>query len=62
MGMDEMVGPNVGFIQDSMQKSTVAVAGATTSYDSSSFLTNYPLMSSLLAFAIAQAIKVVTSW
>ncbi|XP_073143777.1 uncharacterized protein [Henckelia pumila] len=63
MGMDEIVGSNVGLIQDSMQKSTVAAAGATTSYDSSSsFFTNAPLMSALLAFAIAQSIKLVTSW
>ncbi|XP_075480248.1 uncharacterized protein LOC142520968 [Primulina tabacum] len=62
MGMDETVGSNMGMIQDSMQKSTAAAAGATTSYDSSSFLTNCPLMSALLAFAIAQSIKLVTSW
>ncbi|KAI3467673.1 hypothetical protein Pfo_024336 [Paulownia fortunei] len=46
-------------MQDSMPK---VAETATTSYATSSFFTNYPLMSALLAFAIAQASKFIASW
>ncbi|KAI3694159.1 hypothetical protein L1987_77120 [Smallanthus sonchifolius] len=37
-------------------------SGSTSTEDSSNFHMNYPLLSALLAFAIAQSIKVVTTW
>ncbi|GFP95561.1 uncharacterized membrane protein yuid [Phtheirospermum japonicum] len=39
-----------------------ATETATTSYATSSFYTNYPLISALIAFALAQAFKIITSW
>ncbi|KAL7110402.1 hypothetical protein ACP275_05G023800 [Erythranthe tilingii] len=64
MVMDETGGSTVGSIQDPFANSTTATTGATTSYSypSSSFFTNYPLISAFLAFAIAQSIKFVASW
>ncbi|KAI3787276.1 hypothetical protein L1987_41634 [Smallanthus sonchifolius] len=38
------------------------MSGSTSTGDSSNFHMNYPLLSALLAFAIAQSIKVVTTW
>ncbi|KAK6139156.1 hypothetical protein DH2020_003739 [Rehmannia glutinosa] len=55
----DLGGSTVGLMQDSMPNVTET---ATTSYATSSFFTNYPLMSALLAFAIAQASKLITSW
>ncbi|KAH6768980.1 Acid phosphatase/vanadium-dependent haloperoxidase-related protein [Perilla frutescens var. hirtella] len=42
--------------------STATATGATTSYASSSILSNYPLISALFAFAIAQSTKFFASW
>uniref|UniRef100_A0A3Q7FZ12 Uncharacterized protein n=1 Tax=Solanum lycopersicum TaxID=4081 RepID=A0A3Q7FZ12_SOLLC len=39
-----------------------ATMTTTVSVGSSSFFTNYPLMSALIAFALAQSIKLFTSW
>ncbi|CAK9137318.1 unnamed protein product [Ilex paraguariensis] len=39
-----------------------AVTGSTVSSSSLSILANYPLISAFLAFAIAQCIKVFTTW
>ncbi|KAL2455194.1 Acid phosphatase/vanadium-dependent haloperoxidase-related protein [Abeliophyllum distichum] len=58
MVMDEMGGSTVGLIQDAMPKSTETP----TSYITSSVLTNYPLMSAVLAFALAQSFKFITTW
>lgn len=41
---------------------STATASAETSYASSSILSNYPLISALFAFFIAQSTKVVSSW
>lgn len=42
--------------------STATASPETTSYASSSILSNYPLISALFAFFIAQSTKVVSSW
>lgn len=42
--------------------STAAATGTETSYSSNSILSNYPLISALFAFAIAQSMKVFSSW
>ncbi|PIN26120.1 hypothetical protein CDL12_01135 [Handroanthus impetiginosus] len=57
--MDDMRASTVGLMQDSMPK---VAETATASNATSSFFTNYPLMSALLAFAIAQGSKFVASW
>lgn len=49
----------VGLMHDSMSKVSET---ATTSHATSSFFANYPLMSALVAFAIAQGFKFITSW
>ncbi|KAL8037896.1 hypothetical protein ABFS82_11G068100 [Erythranthe guttata] len=50
-------------MQDSMPGAAEAAAAtATTSHATSSFFANYPLMSALVAFAIAQATKFLSSW
>lgn len=59
MAMDEIGGSTVGLIQNS---TATATGTTTTSYSSSSIFTNYPLMSALLAFAIAQSSKFIASW
>ncbi|XP_015160956.1 uncharacterized membrane protein YuiD-like isoform X1 [Solanum tuberosum] len=41
---------------------TSATTTTTVSVGSSSFFTNYPLMSALIAFALAQSTKLFTSW
>ncbi|KAL0421530.1 UNVERIFIED_CONTAM: putative membrane protein YuiD [Sesamum latifolium] len=48
-----------GDLGDPMRK---AAETGTTSYPSSSFFWNYPLISALFAFAIAQASKFLNSW
>ncbi|GFP88354.1 uncharacterized membrane protein yuid [Phtheirospermum japonicum] len=67
MVMDRMGRSAVGLVHDSVLNSTATATGATatptTSYSSSSsFFTNYPLISAFLAFAIAQSLKLVASW
>ncbi|KAG8383276.1 hypothetical protein BUALT_Bualt05G0167700 [Buddleja alternifolia] len=62
MVMDEMAGATVGLMQDSLTNSTATATGVTTSYGPSSIFTNYPLMSALVAFAIAQLSKFISSW
>ncbi|GAV85455.1 DUF212 domain-containing protein [Cephalotus follicularis] len=44
------------------EESMIHVGDSSTSSSSSSIFTNYPLISALFAFAIAQAIKFFTSW
>ncbi|KAG5609589.1 hypothetical protein H5410_020870, partial [Solanum commersonii] len=41
---------------------TMTTSATTVSVGSSSFFTNYPLMSALIAFALAQSTKLFTSW
>ncbi|KAI3452616.1 hypothetical protein Pfo_009280 [Paulownia fortunei] len=62
MAMDEIGGSTVGLMQDLFPNTTATATGATTSYSSSSFFANYPLISALLAFAIAQSFKFIASW
>ncbi|KAL3835666.1 hypothetical protein ACJIZ3_010402 [Penstemon smallii] len=63
MAMDKIGRSTAGMMQDSIPKSTATSTGTTTSYaSSSSFLTNNPLMSAFVAFAIAQAFKFLSSW
>ncbi|KAL2547177.1 Acid phosphatase/vanadium-dependent haloperoxidase-related protein [Forsythia ovata] len=54
MVMDEMGG--------STPETTTRAAAATTSYVSSSIFSNYPLLSALIAFALAQSFKLILSW
>lgn len=42
--------------------STATATGTTSSDSSSSIFTNYPLISALLAFAIAQSLKLISLW
>lgn len=42
--------------------STAGATGTTTSDSSGSIFTNYPLISALLAFTIAQSLKLVSLW
>ncbi|XP_009778706.1 uncharacterized protein LOC107825678 [Nicotiana tabacum] len=63
--MDEMRGSAVTLIQNSVPINISATTTTTivSNYASnSSFLTNYPLVSALLAFALAQSAKLFTSW
>lgn len=57
-----MVMDETGGSTDSFRNSTAIATGATTSYTSSSMFSNYPLISALFAFAIAQSSKFVASW
>ncbi|KAK4423928.1 putative membrane protein YuiD [Sesamum alatum] len=60
MVMDEMGESTVRLLRDSFPNAT---ATATTSSSSSpSLFANYPLVSAILAFAIAQSTKFVASW
>uniref|UniRef100_A0A5B6ZCF7 Acid phosphatase/vanadium-dependent haloperoxidase-related protein n=1 Tax=Davidia involucrata TaxID=16924 RepID=A0A5B6ZCF7_DAVIN len=45
-----------------MQNADTATSSLSSSSVSSSILTNYPLISALVAFALAQSIKFFTSW
>lgn len=53
-------------VMDEMGKSTLETttgsAAGTTSYVSSSIFSNHPLMSALIAFALAQSFKLLLSW
>ncbi|CAA3024199.1 uncharacterized membrane -like [Olea europaea subsp. europaea] len=53
-------------VMDEMGKSTLEAttgsAAGTTSYVSSSIFSNHPLMSALIAFALAQSFKLLLSW
>ncbi|CAI9761717.1 unnamed protein product [Fraxinus pennsylvanica] len=60
MVMDEMGGSTVGLIQEAMPRSTETETPA--SYIPTSVLANYPSMSALLAFVLAQSFKLITSW
>ncbi|KAL0447226.1 UNVERIFIED_CONTAM: putative membrane protein YuiD [Sesamum latifolium] len=59
MVMDEMGGSTVRLLHDSFPNATATPA---TSSSSPTLVTNYPLISAVLAFAIAQSTKFVTSW
>lgn len=67
--MDGMVDATVTLIRNSVPSTTTAATtSATTSYatsssfSSSTIFTNYPLISAVLAFALAQSFKLFTSW
>lgn len=62
-----MLGSTVTLIQKSVSSkaattTAAAAAAEAASSSSSSILTNYPLISAVVAFTIAQSIKFFTTW
>lgn len=64
MVMDEMGGSTVRLLHDSFANATATAttSSSSSSSSSSSLFTNYPLISAVLAFVIAQSTKFIASW
>ncbi|XP_058193790.1 uncharacterized protein LOC131310654 [Rhododendron vialii] len=57
--MEDVAGSSGSMMRNAAATTTTS---SLSSYSSTSFFTNYPLFSALIAFAIAQSIKFLTTW